>query len=158
MSHHTLYAVPKDRLPVRIHLGRNLVVDGAIFLESPLIGLTLHQKLIAFLEDGAPFFPFRPDAADATEFIRKSGVRMIEVSGQGADYANFELMRIIAVTAHFTDGEVLTGELLVETPAERSRLSDCLNLPAGFLSIRTVESVCYANKAALQKVIAASAE
>jgi hypothetical protein len=42
---------------------------------------------------------------------------------------------------------------MAEVPREKNRLSDCLNLPHRFLSVKTGGKILYINKKAIQKVV-----
>ncbi len=78
-----------------------------------------------------------------------------------ADYGQDEelrtalsLMQRVNITAIFTDGGSISGALMAEVPAEKARLSDCLNLPDHFLVLQTGENtICYVNKYLLRKVV-----
>jgi hypothetical protein len=62
------------------------------------------------------------------------------------DEPAYQLMHIEDITTLFTDGTALSGALLAEVPKEKARLSDCLNLPESFLSIKREKTLCYLNK------------
>ena len=47
----------------------------------------------------------------------------------------------IPVNAQFGDGDTVNGELVAEVPAEKARLSDCLNLQNKFLSVKIVDKI-----------------
>lgn len=66
---------------------------------------------------------------------------------------SLSLMHSVAVSAVFTDGVAILGALMAEVPVEKTRLSDILNLPAAFLSIKQDHRICYINKHALLKVV-----
>ena len=85
-------------------------------------------------------------------FINKERVSMLEVAVSDEEPA-YQLMHIEDITTLFTDGTALSGELLAEVPKEKARLSDCLNLPESFLSVKKEKTMCYINKSTIQKVI-----
>ena len=148
-------AVPKERQVVTVHLGGGVKREGAVFLESARGGMTLHQKLVAFLDDEAAFFPLTLDDGSGTEFLQKKNVRMIELE-YAADRERIEqaisIMFTVHVTAVFPDDTSLTGLLIEDVPPEKARLSDCLNLPHAFLCVRTAGTLWYVNKALLRRV------
>ncbi len=149
------YAVPKDRQEVMVHLDAARSVAGAIFLEAAPGAHTIHHKVVAFLEDDTMFFPLTLRDGGATEFIRKRNIRMVEANyGENEDLRSaISLMQRLGITAVFTDDSAISGELLSEVPAEKTRLSDCLNLPYHFLIVQVGEAICYINKYALRKVV-----
>ena len=156
MSNQAAFAVPKDRQDVSVHLLSGQLLEGAIFLEYTPAALTVLQKVSAFLEDGNGFFPLCLKESGATEFINKMNVRIVELSYPAEDEQNstaLSLMQSVNVTVLFLNEQTLGGALLAEVPREKARLSDCLNLPNNFLSIKMDEKICYVNKNALQKVV-----
>ena len=145
------FAVPKDKQPVTIHLIGGEIMTGNIFLEYFPDALTLHQKVKMFLEDGNRFFPLTANGTPPA-FINKERISILEVTASDEEPA-YHLMHIEDITTLFTDGSALSGALLAEVPKEKARLSDCLNLPEAFLSIRKEMTICYINKNTVQKVI-----
>ncbi|OGW35213.1 MAG: hypothetical protein A2X58_08975 [Nitrospirae bacterium GWC2_56_14] len=145
------FAVPKDKQLVTVHLVGGEARTGNIFLEYFPEALTLHQKIKMFLEDANRFFPLTVEGTPPT-FINKKSVSVLEVAISDKEPA-FLLMHIEDITTLFTDGTALSGELLAEVPKEKARLSDCLNLPESFLSLKKEKALCYINKSAIQKVV-----
>jgi len=151
MSNQGEFAVPKEKQRVTVHLTGGEEKTGNIFLEFFPDVQTLHQKISAFLEDAARFFPLAADGA-GPEFISKGSIRMLAVDSPD-DAPAFNLMHIEDITATFTDGTTLSGEFLAEVPKEKARLSDCLNLHETFLSVKKENRIYYVNKSAIQKVV-----
>ena len=145
------FAVPKDKQLVTVHLIGGETRTGNVFLEYFPEALTLHQKIKTFLEDATRFFPLTTDGMPPT-FINKGQVSMLEVTASDEEPA-YHLMHIEDITTLFTDGTALSGELLAEVPKEKARLSDCLNLPESFLSVKKEKTMCYLNKNTIQKVV-----
>jgi hypothetical protein len=155
MTDHAALAVPKDRQNVTVHLDAASSVEGSIFLEAAPGANTVHHKVVAFLEDDTMFFPLTPEGGGAPEFIRKRNIRMVEAAyGENEELeAVLSLMQRVSIMAFFTDDTSVSGELLSEVPAEKTRLSDCLNLPHHFLVVQIDGTICYVNKYALRKVV-----
>jgi hypothetical protein len=145
------FAVPKDKQLVTLHLIGGETMTGNIFLEYFPEASTLHQKVKAFIEDGNRFFPLTADGMPPT-FISKERISVLEVTSTDEEPA-YQLMHIEDITTLFTDGAALSGELLAEVPKAKARLSDCLNLPELFLSVKREKTLCYINKSTIQKVI-----
>ncbi len=145
------FAVPKDKQPVTVHLVGGEARTGNIFLEYFPEALTLHQKVKMFLEDANRFFPLTAEGMPPT-FINKERVSILEVAISDEEPA-YHLMHIEDITTQFTDGSALSGELLAEVPKEKARLSDCLNLPEAFLSVKRGKTICYLNKTTIQTVV-----
>ena len=156
MSEKTVFAVPKDRQNVTVRLSSAVAILGEIFMESMAEGLSIHQKLSSFIENGSIFFPLKLSSGGGTEFINKKKTQVIEVSlpeNPEANYFSHLLMQTIPVTIFLTDGSAMSGDLMAEVPQEKARLSDCLNLPEKFLAVKSGGLMCYINKGALQKVV-----
>jgi len=156
MDTSTAFAVPKDRQIVTVRLSRSIAIEGEIFLETISDGLSIHQKVTAFLENSNVFFPVKSVTGGGTEFIHKQRVRAIEVlfpKDPETNYFSHMHMHMIPITAFFNDGDSISGDLMAEVPQEKARLSDCLNLPNKFLDVKAGNKMCYINKEALQKVV-----
>lgn len=150
MSDHREFAVPKEKQKVTVHLAGGETLSGNVFLEYFPEALTLHQKITAFLEDKNEFFPLAVDG-DGPQFISKRSVRMMEVE-YPQEESTFSLMHIEEITAVFSDGSQVGGMLMADVPAEKARLSDCLNLPGRFLSVRAGGAVLFLNRDSVRKV------
>ncbi len=155
MSNHAAFAVPKDRQDVTVQLDAAVSVAGSIFLESAPGANTIHHKVVMFLEDETMFFPITLKGGSGTEFIRKRNIRLVEAAfGKNEELKTaLSLMQRVSITAVFADNSTISGELLSEVPAEKARLSDCLNLPYHFLVMQVGDTICYVNKYALRKVV-----
>ncbi|MBS1128071.1 MAG: hypothetical protein H6Q96_451 [Nitrospirae bacterium] len=145
--------VPKEKQLVTVYLLGGDTIEGNIFLEYNPDARTLHQKMMAFLENKNAFFPL--SSGHTPEFISMSAVRMVEVHNP-EDEAAFNIMHVELVTVIFRDGAQVSGDLLADVPDQRRRLSDCLNLTGRFLCTRAYGKVCYISKQAILKVITAA--
>ncbi len=155
MSGNAAFAVPKDRQEVTVRLETGAALEGEIFLEYISNDTSNHQKVTAFLENDNAFFPLKVHNG-STEFINKKNVQYVEVifpENPDVNYFSSLPMVSIPVNALFGNGESVSGNLIAEVPAERTRLSDCLNLQTKFLNVKTDSKICYINKDALQKVV-----
>lgn len=153
MSEQREFAVPKEKQLVTIHLLGGETREGNIFLEFYPEARTLHQKIVAFLEDANEFFPL--SSGGAPEFMRKKSIRMVEIPYPPEEEDRFAIMHVEMVTVVFRDGSQVSGDLMADVPEEKKRLSDCLNLQLKFLATRTYGKVSYINKDAVLKVMTA---
>lgn len=149
----SIFAIPKEEEPVRVRLETGLVLEGHIFLEITPFERSKQQRMASFLEEGGNFFPFLITGAGTTIFINMESVLSVEAGYVEPDpLKHITPMIIEEVTATFTVGGEISGVLLAEVPVEQSRLSDCLNLPYKFLTIRADDIVYYINKKMVQKI------
>jgi len=156
MDVNTVFTVPKDRQEVTIYLDRGVVLRGEIFLDMFSGDLSVHQKVSAFFEGASEFFPIKLTAAGDTEFVNKSNIGVVEVNipvEQDAEYFSLRLLHRVPVTAILRHGDEISGELMAEVPREKNRLSDCLNTPQRFISVRDGAKIHYINKSAIRKVL-----
>jgi len=159
LSDQNAFTIPKDHQSVTVRFSTGVALEGEIFMESVSEGLSMHQKISAFIEHGNAFFPIRAIARRNTEFINKNKIQLIEVSlpeDPGTGYFADQLMHSIPVTVYLNEGNTVSGELLAEVPQEKNRLSDCLNLTDKFLTVKSGQKMFYINKEALQKVVHAA--
>ena len=152
MAEHSEFTVPKEKQLVTVYLLGGDTIEGDIFLEYNPDARTLHQKMMAFLENQTDFFPL--SSGRTPEFISKSAIRMVEVHYPEEEVA-FNIMHVELVTVIFRDGTQVSGDLLADVPEQRKRLSDSLNLTGRFLCTRAYGKVCYISKQAILKVISA---
>ena len=152
MAEHQEFVVPKEKQQVTVYLLGGDTIEGNIFLEYNPDARSLHQKMMAFLENQTGFFPL--SGSGTPEFISKSAIRMVEVPHHGDEEA-FDIMHVELVTVIFRDGTQVSGDLLADVPEQRKRLSDSLNLSGRFLCTRAYGKVCYISKQAILKVITA---
>jgi sRNA-binding regulator protein Hfq len=156
MGKYTVLTIPKDRQKVTLYLDRGVFLQGEIFLDMFAGDLSIHQKVSAFFESAAQFFPIQLTDTGDTEFIYKNNVGRVEVKvpvEQDTEYFSIRLMHKIPVTAMLLHGDEISGDLMAEVPEEKNRLSDCLNLPQRFIGMRDGALIHYINKSALRKVI-----
>jgi len=156
MNGQTVFAVPKDRMEVTVRLGNGVSLDGDIYLECVSEPYSLHEKVVMFLENNTSFFPIKVKGSGTTEFINKDTVRMVEISlllSQGEEYFPPGDMHSFPVSVYLNFSSTLYGEIIAEVPIEKARLSDSLNLPARFLTLKTESKMCYLNKNTICKVI-----
>jgi hypothetical protein len=155
MSEKTIFAVPKDRLEVAIRLGNGVSLEGDIFLDYPSGSHSLHEKIIAFLESESAFFPIKVRGTGNTEFVNKSTVRMVEVKAPDTNDRYFLPgdLHTFPVSLYLSFSTTLFGYIIADVPVEKTRLSDVLNLPKKFLTLRTASTMCYLNKNIICKVV-----
>lgn len=148
------FAVPKERQQVTVHLLGGETLAGNIFLEYKPEAVTAYQKVASFLEDPLAFFPLA-GGGGKPQIIAKANLKMLEME-YPEDESSFSLKRIENVTIVLADGSRIDGLLMADVPEEKDRLSDCLNLPERFLSLRISGKILFLNKALVQKVLYSS--
>jgi hypothetical protein len=151
MTDHRNFAVPKEKQPVKVQLMGGEALAGSIFLEYKPEAVTVYQKVVAFLEDRMSFFPIALGEVKP-QIIGKSSIKILEID-YPEDESIFSLKRIENVSVMLSDGSRIDGLLMADVPEERDRLSDCLNLPERFLSLRLSGKILFVNKSLIRKVL-----
>ena len=154
----SVFAVPKERQNVTMHIRNEEKVEGVIFLESFPEGRSWHQKIFDFLEAGNRFFPFLVKESGVTELLNKSTLMILEFEYPDEETLEASFLNPIhidGVTLVFNDIDRISGSILAEVPQEQSRLSDCLNLANHFLCLKVGNRLYYVNKNIISKVLIA---
>ncbi|HWR73944.1 MAG TPA: hypothetical protein VN604_12305 [Nitrospirota bacterium] len=151
MTDHRNFAVPKEKQQVKVHLLGGEALAGSIFLEYKPEAVTVYQKVASFLEDRTSFFPIAVGELKP-QIVGKTSVKILEIE-YPEDESIFSLKRIENVAVMLSDGSRIDGLLMADVPEERDRLSDCLNLPERFLSLRLSGKILFINKALIRKVL-----
>jgi len=145
------FAVPKGKQQVKIQLLGGETLAGNIFLEYNPEAVTVYQKVSSFIEDRTGFFPIAIGEVKP-QIIGKTSVKILEID-YPEDESIFSLKRIENVSVMLSDGSRIDGLLMADVPEERDRLSDCLNLPERFLSLRLSGKILFVNKSLVRKVL-----
>ena len=145
------FAVPKEKQQVKIQLLGGETLAGNIFLEYKPEAVTVYQKVSSFIEDRTGFFPIAIGEVKP-QIIGKTSVKILEID-YPEDESIFSLKRIENVSVMLSDGSRIDGLLMADVPEERDRLSDCLNLPERFLSLRLSGKILFVNKSLVRKVL-----
>lgn len=149
-------AVPKDKLNVTLRFDDDRCVDGTIFIGAYPASSALFSKVSALLEDEKSFLPFVGKETGKTIFVNKLNIHSMEwdlPEETEKEQIYTGLMHAEDVIATFIGGGRITGTLLSDVPLEKTRLSDCLNMPGRFLILKIDSRHMYVNKAMLREVI-----
>lgn len=142
-------SVRKGRATITAIFSDGTKIRGEVFLASYSDKHYGHQKVADILEDEKLFIPVSIREEDRVEFINKNLVMIMEgelSSAEDEEKLSIGLYHIEKVRVVFINGEIMEGAMLSEVPPERSRLSDCLNLPDGFISMIKGGRYFYLNK------------
>lgn len=152
----SVFAVPKDKHKVVVRFDSGQTQEGSVFLERGTQDRDVSRKMTEFLDD-AVFLPFQREDG-TTEFINISHVVSIEADRPDDSGLAFHVrlnVKLILADAPGS-GSAITGTLLAEAPLERSRLSDCLNMPSRFITVVTADKLHYVNRSLVKKAVLAA--
>ena len=153
-------SVRKDRATITAVLPDGTKIRGEVFLASYSDTHYGHQKVADILEGEKLFIPVSikeegRKEEGRVEFINKDQVMILEgelSSEEAEEKLAIGLYNIEKIKVLFINGEIIEGAMISEVPKERSRLSDCLNLPDTFISMIKGGRYFYLNKGMITKV------
>jgi len=113
------------------------VMRGRVFLPAAAVSHAGAMRAEEWMNDPAPFFPFLPDGEGSPVILNKRKVLVMTVAASSDRDATLEEVppptRRICVEC----GSLrLSGEVVLDMPANHSRVLDLLNRPGAFLNLR----------------------
>ncbi|MDT8318323.1 MAG: hypothetical protein RQ824_10105 [bacterium] len=130
-------------------------IRGEVFLASFSQTHYGHQKVSDIIEGDKLFIPVSIKDEERVEFLNRDQVMILEgelSSPEDEEKLAIGLYHIQKVRVIFINGEIMEGAMISESPPERSRLSDCLNLPERFISMIKGGRYFYLNKKSVVRV------
>lgn len=147
-------SIDKNKVQVAVTFTDGSKGKGEIFLAHQAGGHYGGQKVADLLNGDKAFLPISLESG-AVEFISKSQILTVEgevVSAEDEEMLSSGLINQIDVTVVTSGNQTIIGTLLAEVPEERSRLSDCLNLPEQFIRLNSESRYLHINKAMIKKI------
>ena len=130
-------------------------IRGEVFLASYSETHYGHQKVSDIIEGKKLFIPVSMKEENRVEFLNRDQIMILEgelSSPEDEEKLAIGLYHIEKVRVIFINGETMEGAMISEAPPERSRLSDCLNLPNRFISMIKGGRYFYLNKKMVVRV------
>ena len=155
MNNPAEFSIPKDRVRVTLRLRSDADINGDVFLEHLPGERALYQKVAALLENEYAFLPVLEEGSGQMQFVNKRSIKAVEFTGhdeQAEQSEEFRLLHVEHIEAVFIDGDSMQGALAADVPAQKARLSDCLNLRERFLCMKRGGSIWFVNKESIQQV------
>jgi len=152
-------APPKDfQVPRLLRSAEVLGVDGRVlkgrvFLPASARSHAGAMRAEEWMNDPAPFFPFLPDGEGTPVILNKD--RLLVVTVQASADRDDTLDQVAALVRHVAVecGAVrIEGEVVIDMPANQSRVLDLLNRPGTFLTVRRGEVHHLVRKARITRV------
>lgn len=147
-------SIKKEKIEVIVTFADGAKSKGDIFL-APFSGEHHgHQKVADILNGDKVFLPISMENG-AVEFISKAQIMTIEgelIADEDKEMLSAGLIQQIDVSVVTSKNQSIIGALLAEAPQERSRLSDCLNMPEKFIRIQAESRYLHINKAMIKKI------
>ena len=147
-------SIDKNKIQVAITFADGSKGKGEIFLARHAGGYYGGQNVADLLNGDKAFLPISLESG-AVEFISKSQILTIEgelIADDDDEMLSSGLIHQKDVVVVTSGNQTIIGTLLAEVPDERSRLSDCLNLPEKFIRLKSESRYLHINKAMIKKI------
>lgn len=149
---HSDFRIEKERLPVVVVTDGGERLFGDMFVQSYARHRTGREEPFDVLNSDERFFPLAM-ADGLTLLIAKTGVRELEIVGDGAIAAELAGARPVTVEVTLRGAPARVGRVYLEVPYDRPRLLDFLNRYSHtFLALHTDDGVRLMNVALLERV------
>jgi hypothetical protein len=126
---------------------------GRVFLPATAESHAGPMRIGEWLEEPAAFFPFLPDGEGRPVILNKDQLVMLTVPGTGdvddlqaASSIPRRSVRVECGTLH------VTGDVLIDMPADHLRVLDLLNRAGSFLEVREDDRRHFVRKARVTRV------
>ena len=144
--------VPKKKVPLIVNFVGEKSIRGNIFLCSQSPFRVGEELVIDLLNEEDPFFPFEIENPPSIRFISKRNIMSADTSEDSASEEGVGKKEEITVL--LSDGQKLSGELLIEQPEHKSRVLDFFNSKEkGFFKLSNKTEIHYVNIEHVDQVI-----
>jgi hypothetical protein len=114
------------------------VVRGRVFLPAAAQAHSGAMRAEEWMNDPAAFFPFLPDGEGSPVILNKDRLVVVTVQASADQDETLDQVATPSRSIAVECGAVtLEGQVLIDMPANHSRVLDLLNRPGAFLTIRS---------------------
>lgn len=148
-------SVRKGRATITAIFPDGTKIRGEVFLASFSETHYGHQKVSDIIEEDKLFIPVSIKEEERVEFLNRDQIMILEgelSTPEDEEKLAIGLYHIEKVRVIFINSVTMEGAMISESPPERSRLSDCLNLPDRFISMINGGRYFYLNKKSVVRV------
>ena len=129
--------VGKEHVALTLHLYGGTVLDGGVFLfpeSGP--GVFLWSRLLQFMNDPSPYFPFQARDGGIV-LITRCAVMRVTLTTPEANAEDPGVYFVSAAHARFllTDGSSIDGRVFIDSKPPNTRISDFLCKPDPFFHV-----------------------
>ena len=128
--------VPTVAMATEILCADGRTFTGRVFVPALASRHSGPMRLEEWLNEPTPFFPFRPDDADAPVLMNKREVLAMTFSAPPDEEGGPEPATPRRRVAVECEARRLEGMLVIDMPSHLSRVLDFLNRPQMFLTLR----------------------
>ncbi len=153
------FQVPRLLRAAEVLCADGRVLRGRVFLPATAESHAGAMRAEEWMNDEASFFPFLPDGEGRPVILNKGQVVVVTVAAsadrdEAADEVGSPVRRVRVECGALR----LEGDVLVDMPANHSRILDLLNRPGAFLNVREGDRHHLVRKAAISRVSEPSAD
>jgi hypothetical protein len=129
------------------------VLRGRVFLPASAESHAGAMRIEEWMNDEAPFFPFLPDGEGTPVILNKDQLVTLSVAASSDRDATLAQVRVpVQRVGVECDGIRLEGEVVIDMPANNSRVLDLLNREGSFLTVRAGQVHHLVRKARITRV------
>ena len=148
-------SIRKNKANITAVFSDGTKIRGEVFLAAFSETHYGHQKVSDILEGENLFIPVFIKEEERVQFLSRDQIMILEgelSSPEDEEKLAIGLYHIEKVRVIFTNGDNMEGAMISEAPPERSRISDCLNLPERFINMIKGGRYFYLNKKSIVRV------
>jgi hypothetical protein len=147
------FQVPRLLRAAEVLCADGRVLRGRVFLPATAESHAGAMRAEEWMNDVAPFFPFLPDGEGRPVILNKGQIVVVTVAAsadrdEAADEVGSPLRRVRVECGALR----LEGDVLVDMPANHSRILDLLNRAGTFLNVREGDRHHLVRKSAISRV------
>lgn len=147
------FRVPTTAVEAELQLADGHVLRGAVFVPASTSVHSTFKRLDEWINEPAPFFPFRVEKAAGAELVGKRAVTRLSVPAPTTADADLptdvERCRVVVEAA----GSRFEGDILLDMPNHQRRVLDYVNQPVSFLSLHDGETVHLIQKDKIVRIV-----
>ena len=147
------FQVPRLLRAAEVLCADGRVLRGRVFLPAAAESHPGAMRAEEWMNDSAPFVPFLPDGEGRPVILNKQQITVVTVAAsadhdEAMDETGAPVRRVRVECGALR----LEGDVLVDMPANHSRILDLLNRPGAFLNVREGERHHLVSKSRITRV------
>jgi len=129
------------------------VLRGRVFLPASAESHAGAMRAEEWMNEATAFFPFLPDGEGRPVILNKAQVVVVTVAASADQDETLDEVGSLVKRVRVECGALrVEGEVLVDMPANQSRILDLLNRPGAFLNVREGERHHLVRKSGITRV------
>jgi hypothetical protein len=134
------FQVPRLLRAAEVLFADGRVLRGRVFLPAAAESHPGAMRAEEWLNDPTPFVPFLPDGEGRPVILNKQQVTVVTVAASADQDDAIDQPGVLVRRVRVECGALrLEGDVVVDMPANHSRVLDLLNRPGAFLNVREGE-------------------